>query len=498
MPTFETRKHAATDVDTAVVTVFVKKGGGGPEPGVDAESLANSIEIDLVEEAAVLGFKGDVGQVARIPTRGRAKAPLALVVGLGERPDLDTLRRAAGATARAAGKNEDLAVVVPFDLVEGTAAERAQAVVEGVGLGAYAFTTYRTKTPDAPSLGTVVLLAGEGGKHRDLQPGIETGEVLTRATVLVRDLVNEPPGNKRPPALAKRAEEVARAAKLKVKIHDEKDLAAGGFGGILGVGQGSSEPPRLVEITHAPARAKHHVVLVGKGITFDTGGVSLKPSTAMATMKMDMAGAATVLAVISAVAQLGVRVKVTALLALAENMVSGDAIRVSDVLTHRGGKTVEVLNTDAEGRLVMADALAYGAESEPDVMIDIATLTGAQVVALGSKVTGVMGTDDDVVAGLQAASDATGEAIWRLPLPDVYREHLDSTVADLKNIGKAREAGTVIAGMFLKEFTAGRPWAHLDIAGPAWDDTGDGMLQQKGGTGVCVRLLTRYLQDLAG
>jgi leucyl aminopeptidase len=284
---------------------------------------------------------------------------------------------------------------------------------------------------------------------------------------------------------------------VKVKIHDEKALAKGGFGGILGVGQGSSAAPRLVELSYDPSRAKGHVVLVGKGITFDTGGISLKPSNSMMTMKSDMAGAASVAAAVLAAAELGLKVKVTALCALAENMPSGTATRVSDVLTHRGGTTVEVMNTDAEGRLVLADALAYGAESKPDAMIDVATLTGAQVVALGTKVSGIMGTDEALVDGLLDAAKAAGEPLWELPLVAEYRDHLKSTVADMKNIGRAGEAGTIIAALFLKEFTDGLPWAHLDIAGPSFTEEGDAFITAKGATGAPVRTLVRYLQSRA-
>ncbi|MDP8977889.1 MAG: leucyl aminopeptidase, partial [Actinomycetota bacterium] len=360
--------------------------------------------------------------------------------------------------------------------------------------GAYAFREYRTKTDDMPSLERIVLVAGEGADGRAVRRGLEAGETLARATALARDLVNEPPGGKRPPALADRIAEIARTAGLKRRVLDERALAEGGFGGILGVGQGSSEPPRLVELTHDPLRSKGHIVLVGKGITFDSGGLSLKPSTSMTTMKSDMSGAAAIVAAMSVLKQLRVRTKVTGLVALAENMPSGDAIRVSDVLTHRGGTTVEVLNTDAEGRLVLADALAYGAEQSPDAMIDLATLTGAQVVALGSKIAGLMGTDDALLEEVEAAAEAAGERVWRLPLPAEYADHLRSAVADLKNIGKGREAGTLVAGLFLKEFTDGIAWAHLDIAGPAFAEEGDGFFTSKGGTGMGVRTLVRFLQ----
>ncbi|QBI21209.1 leucyl aminopeptidase [Egibacter rhizosphaerae] len=499
MPTFAFRKQAPEAAVVATVVVFAVKGEDQPELGTDAQALGRALDVNLDSELEALHYDAKLGAVARIPTRGKAKAPLALVVGLGSTPDAGALRKACGAAARAASKDEDLAVVVPGDLLSDDvgAAARAQAVTEGFALGSYAFTTYRTKAPEAPGLGEVVVLAGEGLKPAEIKNGISAGEVTSEAVCLTRDLVNEPPAGKRPPAFAEHARQLAKDAGCKVTIHDEKALIAGGFGGILGVGQGSDEPPRLVEVSHAPRGANRHVVLVGKGITFDTGGVSLKPTSGMATMKMDMAGAATALATVIAAARLGLKVKITALLPLAENMVSGDAYRVSDVLTHRGGKTVEVMNTDAEGRLVMADALAYGAESEPHAMVDIATLTGAQLVALGGKIAGLMGSDDELLAALEQAADQVDEGLWRLPLPEQYREHLDSDVADLKNTGKGREAGTIVAGLFLKEFTAGRSWAHLDIAGPAYDEKGDGKLEGKGGTGMGVRTLLRWLETQA-
>jgi leucyl aminopeptidase len=252
-----------------------------------------------------------------------------------------------------------------------------------------------------------------------------------------------------------------------------------------------------VELRYAGSGASDtHVVLVGKGITFDSGGLSLKPSPAMATMKSDMSGAAAIVGGMLAAAALQVGARVTGLLALAENMPGGDATRVSDVLTHRNGTTVEVLNTDAEGRLVLADALAYGQELEPTVMIDLATLTGGQIVALGMRIAAIMGTDDDLLDALLAAGTAAGEPSWPLPLPPEYRDQLRSEVADLKNIGRQREAQTIIAGLFLKEFVGDVPWAHLDIAGPAFNDSSDDKLVAKGGTGFGVRTLVHYLETL--
>ncbi|MEX0659189.1 MAG: leucyl aminopeptidase [Egibacteraceae bacterium] len=499
MPTFQYTQQSPTAVQADAVVVFAAAGDGRAILGADAVALARELDSDLDVWLAGVAFDGELGAVARLPLRDRAGAGVLMVVGLGiaDEVTVDTLRKAAGAAVRNAAKDSTVALVAPGDYTAGEqAAAVAQALTEGAALGAYAFTEYRSKNPDTPSLEAVVVLAGEGVDPDAVEAGLAVGQATAAGVVLARDLVNTPPGAKRPPALADRIAEVAKAADLKAKIFDGKALAKGGFGGIIGVGQGSSEPPRLVELTYDPARSKGHVVLVGKGITFDSGGLSLKSSTAMKTMKMDMSGAAAVVGAMSVLARLKVRTKVTGLVALAENMPSGDAIRVSDVLTHYNGTTVEVMNTDAEGRLVLADALAYGAEREPDAMIDVATLTGAQVVALGNKIAAIMGTDEALVSALRDAAEQTGEQLWPLPLPAEYAEQLKSDVADLRNVGKAREAGAIVAGLFLKEFTAGQPWAHLDIAGPAFSDDGDAFFTSKGGTGMAVRTLVRYLQDL--
>jgi leucyl aminopeptidase len=511
MPSLSFSAEPASRLEAGTLAVFASRTGEGRAayavPTADAASVAGDLRIDLAEELAAIRFDGALGSVARIPTRGRAGAGIVLVVGLGPiaRVDLEVLRKAAGAAARNALKDAPLAVVVPRDVPaqapEGDAA-RAQAVVEGAGLGAYAYTAYRAKTADVPSLPGIVVVAGEGLDRADAEEGTRIGEVVVRATVLARDLVNTPPAAKRPPALARQVVAVAGDCGLRASVLDERALADGGFGGILGVGCGSSEPPRLVELTYDPAGAPSggttgaggHVVLVGKGITFDSGGLSLKPTSAMAGMKSDMSGAAAIVGAMSACRSLGVATKVTGLLALAENMPSGHATRVSDVLVHRGGTTVEVMNTDAEGRLVLADALAYGAELGPDAMIDLATLTGAQIIALGTEIAALMGTDERLIEELRTAAQAAGERVWQLPLPEDYAEHLKSEVADLKNVGKDRQAGTIVAALYLKEFTGGVPWAHLDIAGPAFSDDGDGFYTPKGGTGMGVRTLLRFLR----
>jgi leucyl aminopeptidase len=464
--------------------------------GVGAQMVEEALGIDLAAELRSLRFSGDVGTTARIPTRGAMHAEAVLVVGLGKEEDLDVeaVRKAGAAIGQATQKVSSLATTVHAGLPGLDQEATTQALAEGIDLAAYRFTAHKSK-PEGHDLDGVLLHAGEDGKTGGMTGGARNAAVYVRAARLGRDLVNEPPMNKRPPAFADRAKAEVRGTGVKVKVLDEKALEDGGYGGMIAVGKGSDAPPRLVELTYAPKGAKRHVALVGKGITFDTGGLSLKPSTGMMTMKLDMGGAAAVLATVRAAAELELPVKVTGILALAENMPSGSAQRPSDVYTARNGKTVEVLNTDAEGRLVLSDGLSHACELEPDIVVDLATLTGAVQVALGDDIGGLMATDDDLADALLAASERSGERLWRLPPPDDYSEHLQSEVADLKNIGKPGKAGTLIGGLFLKEFvTDGTPWAHLDIAGIAWSDEEKHYIR-KGGTGAPVRTLLHWLSN---
>lgn len=464
--------HSAAPLSESNATCLALAVGQGATDG-----LPTLLGVELAAACAALDVTGERDDVATVPASGR----LVLVVGTGaDGHTPDALRRAAAIAARNAPKGATLAFEVP----EGGA---AGAVATGLGLGAYAYNAYRRKNPDAPDLEQLIV---HGGAAAD----VERAATVVTAVWLARDLVNTPPRDKRPPALAARVADAVADRGVAVTIRDEEWLAAEGFGGVLGVGQGSSEPPRLVELSYEPASWDRHVVLVGKGITFDSGGLSLKPSDSMMTMKSDMAGAAAVVGTLSACRELGVAAKVTGLAALAENMPSGSAQRVSDVITHRGGTTVEVMNTDAEGRLVLADALAYASEQEPDAIVDLATLTGAQVVALGNDVAAVMGTDDALVEALLAAGEAAGEPHWRLPLVASYREHLESTVADLKNIGKPKEAGSIVAALFLQRFVGDRAWAHIDLAGPAFGE-GDNALRAPGGTGFGVATLLEWLRS---
>jgi leucyl aminopeptidase len=366
------------------------------------------------------------------------------------------------------------------------------AVALGALLGGYAFRRYRTEP--APGASLTVLAHAD-----DAEQAAQRAQVLADAVSLVRDLVNTGPSDLVPAMLAARAEQVAADNGLGITVLDEDALAAGGYGGILGVGQGSVHPPRLIRLEHAPEGAARTLVLAGKGITFDSGGLSLKPAKSMETMKSDMSGAAAVLGAMQAIAALGLPVRVIGYLPAAENMPSGTAQRPSDVLTMFGGTTVEVTNTDAEGRLVLADAIAASAADSPDVIIDVATLTGAQVVALGPLVGGVMANDDGLRDAVVDAARRAGEAMWPMPLPAELGKSLESPVADLVNLpADSRGGGMLIAGLFLQEFVpSGARWAHLDIAGPAFNDSAPRGYTPKGGTGAATRTLVQVAQDMA-
>jgi leucyl aminopeptidase len=494
--TIDTDTTPPEQVD-GVVALLVASEDDQPVVGGDLAAVTNDAAGALL---TALHATGKADEVTRVPLPLADRTRLVLVAGVGAEPDTSAVRSAAAAAARAAVEDRSLTLVVPADLPGGLdVAGAARAMAEGAGFGAYAFTDHRTSADDAPVLEHITLVPGAGVDADVVAGAVSHADVVVRATNLTRDLVNTPPGFKRPPQLADRIAQAFAGTRVDVHVHDEAALADGGFGGLLGVGRGSHEPPRLVELRYeGTGEGQHqHVVLVGKGITFDTGGLSLKPSTGMNTMKSDMSGAAAVAGAVLAAAELGLAPRVTGLLALAENMPGGDATRVSDVLTHRGGTTVEVMNTDAEGRLVLADALAYGTELAPTAMIDLATLTGGQIVALGYRIAALLGTDDALLSAVEAAGEAAGERLWRLPLPDDYREQLRSEVADLQNIGKPREAQTIVAGLFLREFTGDVPWAHLDIAGPAFSESGDHALGPKGATGFGVRTVVAYLEALA-
>ena len=445
-----------------------------------------------------LGFEGKAGQVQMVA--GPDGRPVA-VVGLGPAADVTpaVIRRSSAALARLVRRHRWLASSV-LDAVadDGDLPAAAQAHAEGIVLGAYGYDTYKSD-PEPNSLRKLSVV-GSGREGRD---ALKLGTAVAEAVCFARDLVNEPGGSLTPGKLAAAARALAsgedgtEGAALEIAVWETEEIVEAGLGGLLGVNRGSTQPPRFVEITwQPPTAAEGFLALVGKGITFDSGGLSIKPATGMETMKIDMSGAAAVLGAMRVVKVLAPPIRVTGYIPITDNMLGGDASRPGDILTIRNGKTVEVLNTDAEGRLILADALSLASEAEPDAIVDLATLTGACMVALGTKVAGLMGNHDGWIGAVEAAADRSGERVWHLPLPVDYRKQLDSPVADLKNIGN-RWGGTLTAALFLQEFVAeGIPWAHLDIAGPAWTDNVDGEAA-KGGTGFGVRLLVDLIRNFS-
>jgi leucyl aminopeptidase len=470
------------DVDLLVVPVF-----SGRQLGPGASAVDDALDGTLTDFMEEADFDGKRGEVLAVPTRAQLSARAALLLGVGDQGsfDLAALRRAAAVLARRASKVTSVATTlldaVAADVDRGAA---AQALAEGVGLGAYQFLRY--KSDAKPSRLARVVVVGRGGAKA--RAGLERGARIAEAVAWARDLINEPAAAKSPEDVAELARKIGRASGLKVKVLAGEQLERERMGGVLGVGNGSHRPPRFVRLEYAPAGARATLGLVGKGVVFDSGGLSLKTAGGMETMKTDMSGAAAVIAAMSALRDLGVKTRVVGYVPLVENMPSGHAMRPGDVLTMRNGKTVEVLNTDAEGRLILADALAFADDESADAVIDLATLTGAVVTALGEKVAGLMGSDDAWISQVRDAADRAGERVWHLPLPEEYRRNLDSEVADLRNISSGGGAGTLTAGLFLKEFVGSRPWAHLDIAGTARSSAEDGEVA-KGGTGFGVRTL---------
>jgi leucyl aminopeptidase len=480
--------------DVLVLPVFE-----GPEPGPGVRDVKG---VDLMALYADAKLRGKRGQSLLVPNTGalgvEVKAVMLVGVGTKVSASPDALRRSIGKVAPQLAKRKSVATTFP-QAASRSADDAVQATVEGLLLGAYRFDRYRSgksgETPVPPALQQVTLLGSTRWNTRAVKAAAERGQVIAEAQMWARDLVNTPALDCTPDYLAKQAQAMAKQVGLTSKIWSEADLKKGGFGGILGVGSGSVNPPRLIELSYKGGTGAP-IALTGKGISFDSGGLSLKDGNSMEWMKSDMGGAASILATMKAIAQLKPKINVIAAIPSAENMPSGTAIRPGDVLTHRGGITSEVLNTDAEGRLGLADALAYLAEQKPKVILDTATLTGACMVALGEDLWGVMGNDRQVIRDVLAAGEAAGEPGWELPMFERYRRLIDSNVADIQNIGKNRYGGAITAAFFLREFVGDTPWAHLDIAGPAFSEKA-GDYWPKGATGSPVRALVRYVLDRA-
>ena len=501
MTTYTLRKGSPAKTRTDLVVIGVAKTRKGDLvacPG--AEDVAAEYGRKFKPMLSSMGFRGDVGEVLRVPTAGVIKAGQLLVIGLGDRDSLtlERVRRTAGVAARNLGNAASVALALPAH-----DADHIQAVAEGFLLGGYSFRHYKSRSDDA-GVADVSLLS-DAARRQDAITALENARILSEVVVRARDWVNTPPNDLTPElfadgVLAFAKQRAGRAkSRLRIEVLGPDELAELGCGGILGVGMGSANPPRLVKMTWAPEDARAKVAFVGKGVTYDSGGLTIKPGSSMATMKYDMGGAAAVIAATFAIAARELPVAVTTYAPMAENMVSGSAMRPGDVLTMYSGKTVEVTNTDAEGRLLLADALAMAVQEEPDAIIDAATLTGPCIVALGEKVAGVFGDDATTAAIAEAAREA-GELLWRLPIPDETREAVrtESKIADVLQHNWVRWGSALFAAAFLEEFVDGRPWAHLDIAGPAWNTGGPWGHVPSGATGYGIATLVEYIAALAG
>jgi leucyl aminopeptidase len=480
-PSLKASTEVTVDVATSVpssataVSEPVRSEGAVPEPvGLDRDTL----------NAA--GFSGKPGETLIIP---RAEGPTLVLVGVGDPTGIDAarLRDAAASFARGARNHARLAVDldgvvgVPFDVV-------GQAIIEGVLLARYRYDTFREKPSGTPLQALTLVARPE--RHADLTRGAERGKVTAAAAQLARDLANAPATHLTATRFGEIAEALAAERGLEVELFDKDALVEMGCGGLLGVNAGSAEPPRLIKMSYRPksGQATGHLAMVGKGIMYDSGGISLKPSDAShQAMKMDMSGAAAIFGAMSALAALDCKAQVTGYLMCTDNMPSGTATRLGDVLTIRGGKTVEVSNADAEGRLVMADGLVLATEDKADAIVDIATLTGAMMRALGEGMAGVMGNNQAFVDQVKAAADTTDEQLWQFPLNRRYRPMLDSPIADMRNIG-GENAGQIVGGLFLEEFVGTTPWAHIDIAG-TMQATADDSWRSRGAIGFGTRLL---------
>ena len=489
---------AKTKADAVVVGLSTGSSKGSSKQPLVApggEDVAKAYGRRWAPLLSSLGVTGKAGEVVKIPTSKAIGSPLLVLVGLGADPGPLEVRRGAGAGARAATNAASVALALPA-----TSVELVRAVTEGFVLGGYTFTTYKSQASTSKVAEVVVL--SPVARRNEVAEAFAAAQVVCQAVATTRDWVNIPPGDFTPPAFADAVVAAGRSHargrhKVTVSVLDEKRLEELGCGGLLGVGGGSSAPPRLVEMTYSPRGATKHLALVGKGITFDSGGLTIKPGASMHEMKSDMAGAAAVVQATFAIATLGLPLKVTAYTAMAENMLSGSSVRPGDVLTMYGGTTVEVLNTDAEGRLVLADALVRATEQHPDVIVDVATLTGHMVVALGDQVAGVMG-DDRIVEQVLAASATAGEHSWPMPIPEHMGERIrSSNIADLSQHDWIRWGGGLFAGAFLREFTNGIPWAHMDIAGPSFNSGAPSGHITSGGTGFGVTTLVEFARAMS-
>ena len=466
--------------DAIVVAAFDNAGTLQLDHG--GVALDRALDGALTAYLTERDFKGKPGSLESLPTLDRVAPKAIVVAGLGSRERLSTndVRKAAGTAAKRLSDRGVIASTLP-GLLEGG----ASATVEGLLLGPYRYTRFKSE-PKPIKTQQLILLGGD-------QSDVDRGVAFAEATILARDLQNEPPNSLTPDALARKAREVADVNGLECTIWDEDEVDRNGFGGLVAVARGAINPPRFIQLRYAPEGAKGKVAIVGKGVTFDSGGLSLKPANSMENMKSDMTGAAAVIAAMGALKKLSVKTEVIAFIPTTENLPSGDSMKPGDVITHYNKMTTEVNNTDAEGRLILADALAYACEQQPDAIVDVATLTGGIMVALGLRLSGLFASDDDLAEEVIAAAERAGEPMWRMPLVDDFKKDLDSDIADMKNSGP-RWGSAIVGAIFLKQHVKkGIPWAHLDIAGTDWADKPH-ELGPKGATGVMARTLIEFVE----
>ncbi|MEN3359005.1 MAG: leucyl aminopeptidase [Mycobacteriales bacterium] len=491
-----------TTLRADAIVVGVMKSPAGPRLAPGAEEIDQALGGRLLEALTAVGATGAADEVVKLATLGAGTIPVVAAAGLGAVPadgsgvTEEAARRASGAASRALAGRARVASTLAQTVVGGATAAAVQAVSEGALLGGYTFGAYKTENdrPAPPSSYTVLV---PNPKDKASRAAAKRASAVAEAVGFCRDLVNTAPNDLPPAELADRAAVAGRKAGLDVEILDEKALRRAGFGGVLGVGGGSVRPPRLVRMQYRGRPGGTRVALVGKGITFDSGGISIKPAAGMDAMKSDMAGAAAVIATMILAAALRLPLELTATVPMAENLPSGSAYRPADVLSMYGGRRVEVLNTDAEGRLILADAIVRACEDSPAYLLETSTLTGAQRIALGERTSGVMGSDD-LRDRVIAAAGRSGEHMWPMPMPDELRKGLDSPVADIANVMGDRGAGMLVGAVFLREFvTEGVPWVHIDVASPAYNAGAAWGYSPKGGTGVPIRTLLAVLEDIA-
>ncbi len=492
---FSIEKRDLTTVRTDLLVVNMHD--GRIEDHTFAHHIDKKLKGELKKVLSREKFEGKPGQAKLLNTHGKIPANYVLVIGLGDKKsfNLELVRKAGGKIAQVASQIRAAHVTTAAHgghLGVFSKQDCTQAVVEGISLASYKFTRYKKEPKDSFKLNEVALLCPDKTKIQEVTKGINLGQWLSRGVCLARDLVNAPANDMTPVALGK----VAASLKgIKTRVYNAAWIKKMKMGAFYGVAQGSTNPPVFIEMHYKPSgKAKKKVALVGKGVTFDSGGLSLKPPKSMETMKDDMSGAAGVIGLMSVIAELKPKVEVWGFVAATENMPDGTAQRPGDIVTAMNGKTIEVLNTDAEGRLTLADACHYANSKKPDYMIDAATLTGACLVALGDKISAIFGNDRELIERLMKSSQKTGEKLWELPLAEDYKDELKSPIADLKNIGGSY-GGAINGGLFIQEFVGKTKWVHLDIAGPAYTERPK-EYESRGGTGVMVRTFADFIMNL--